>query len=79
MVEALKKGRVMVDSECSNANEFHVFEEVNKIWCVTLNQPGLQGHANKFYIIQILQSDTDSERFFLGLDGVGLAIVGKMP
>ena len=65
LVKALKKGRAVVDSECPKANSFHVFEEPHKIWCITLNQADLKDNANKYYIIQLLQSDTDSTRFFV--------------
>lgn len=65
IVTALKKGRAVVDSECSKAKEFHVFEEINKIWCVTLNQADLKDNANKFYIVQLLQNDTNLNQFYV--------------
>ena len=64
-IKIVKKSCGVVDSECFKASEYHVFEEENKIWSVTLNQADLQDNANNFYIIQLLQSDTDSKRFFV--------------
>ena len=65
MVKTIRKGRAAVDSECPKCKDFHVFEEGNKVWTVTLNQADLKNNANKYYIIQLLQSDTSQNVYFV--------------
>jgi poly [ADP-ribose] polymerase len=65
MVKAVRKGRAAVDTECPKAKDTHVYEEGAKVWTVTLNQADLKNNANKYYIIQLLQSDTSGNQFFV--------------
>ena len=65
MVTAIRKGRAAVDVECPRAKDCHVFEEGNKVWTVTLNQADLKNNANKYYIIQLLQSDSSQNQYFV--------------
>ena len=63
MVKAVRKGRAAVDVECPKSKDCHVFEEGQKVWTVTLNQADLKNNANKYYIIQLLQSDASSNQY----------------
>lgn len=65
MVKAVRKGRAAVDVECPKAKDCHVFEEGATVWTVTLNQADLVHNANKYYIIQLLQSDTAQNMFYV--------------
>lgn len=65
IVKTIRKGRAAVDLECPKAKDFHVYEDTNKVWTVTLNQADLKNNANKYYIIQLLQSDTSQNVFFV--------------
>lgn len=65
LVKAVRKGRAAVDVECPKAKDCHVYEEPNKVWTVTLNQADLKNNANKYYIIQLLQSDTSGNTFYV--------------
>lgn len=65
MVKAVRKGKAAVDVECPKAKDCHVFEEANKVWTVTLNQADLKNNANKYYIIQLLQSDTSGNSYYV--------------
>eukprot|EP01102_Stenamoeba_stenopodia_P015090 TRINITY_DN5107_c0_g1_i1.p1 TRINITY_DN5107_c0_g1~~TRINITY_DN5107_c0_g1_i1.p1 ORF type:complete len:682 (-),score=251.83 TRINITY_DN5107_c0_g1_i1:117-2162(-) len=59
-VKMVKKGRCVVDTVCPAASKSHVLEEGDVIWNATLNcadvSYNVKGH-NKFYIIQLLESD----------------------
>jgi poly [ADP-ribose] polymerase len=65
LVKQIRKGRAAVDAECPRANDCHVYEELGKIWTETLNQTDLKSNANKYYLIQLLQNDTNSTLFYL--------------
>ena len=57
MVTMVKKGSVPVDAECPRASDCHVYEDSTKAWAATLNQTNIGNNNNKFYIVQLLQSD----------------------
>jgi poly [ADP-ribose] polymerase len=65
MVTQLKKGRAAVDQECPQDKTCHVFDDKVKVWTATLNQTSLTKNANKYYIIQLLQSDTEANKFWV--------------
>lgn len=65
LVKQIRKGRAAVDSECPRASDCHVYEELGKVWTETLNQTDLRANANKYYIIQLLQSDSNSDNFYV--------------
>lgn len=53
---------------------FHVLEHQGKIYSATLNQTSVQANSNKFYIIQVLQCDNNSNTcyFFTRWGRVGV-------
>lgn len=65
IVKQLKKGSAAVDNECPHAQDCHVFENSAKVWTATLNQTDVKNNANKYYIIQLLQSDTAANQFYV--------------
>lgn len=57
------KGKGAVDFHSGKQNTCHVLEEGNIVYQATLNQTNLSTNNNKFYIIQVLESD-DNKEFF---------------
>lgn len=55
------KGRAPVDPECLVANSMHVYVEGGDIYDVMLNQTDVGNNNNKYYVIQLLESDTKRE------------------
>jgi len=52
------KGKAPVDSECPNKDKYHVYFEGTDIYDAMLNQTNLKNNNNKFYLMQVLQSNT---------------------
>ena len=65
IVVGIVKGRAMVDSKVPNANLYHVYEENSESYASSLMWSDLKNNNNKFYIIQILQLDTNGNDFSL--------------
>mmetsp|Transcript_64488 Transcript_64488/g.74962 ORF Transcript_64488/g.74962 Transcript_64488/m.74962 type:complete len:768 (+) Transcript_64488:42-2345(+) len=66
MVKAVTKGGVAVDQYCHMKNSTHVYVDTSgKVYAATLNQSNLKTNANKFYVCQVLQSDTDNSKFWV--------------
>lgn len=61
MVTMIKKGAIPVDAECPRAGDCHVYEGMGKVWAATLNQTNIGNNANKYYIVQALQTDDNSQ------------------
>ena len=54
------KGKVPIDDYFPlSKDQYHVLQHDGKIWSATLNLTNCQNNNNKFYIIQILQSDSN--------------------
>lgn len=52
------KGRAPVDERCPHATQCHVYEDSNgRVWDAMLNQTDIGRNANKFYLVQLLESD----------------------
>ena len=60
MKSVIKKGLAPVDSECPSVDTHHVYTEGRDIWDVMLNQTNIQNNNNKYYLIQLLQSDSNN-------------------
>ena len=63
--KVISKSGAVVDSIVPNSNDYHVVLDENndfngKYFSCTLNQSNLEHNNNKFYIIQLLQSDINS-------------------
>ena len=54
------KGLAAVDASCPFASGYHVYADTGGPWDFTGNQTNIGANNNKFYIIQLLQSDTGS-------------------
>lgn len=59
------KGRAAVDGGNWRAHEFHVFESGPDVYDVLLNQTNITNNSNKFYIIQLLETDAAPRQYHL--------------
>lgn len=84
LVKVVTKGGAAVDSLVPNKDSYRVFQDSGKIYSATLNQSNLGANNNKFYIIQILQNEANSNLFVwnrwgrVGVPGQN-ALLGPMP
>jgi len=53
------KGKAPVDKCYPALASCHVYEEGSAVWDCMLNQSDVKNNNNKFYVIQLLQSETD--------------------
>ena len=60
----ITKGGAAVDSLVPGKEAYRVFQDGGKIYSATLNQADLNANNNKFYIIQLLQHEANSNLFF---------------
>lgn len=51
------KGKVPVDDFFHSKDKTHVLEYDGKVYSATLNQSNMMQNNNKYYIIQVLESD----------------------
>lgn len=69
------KGKTPIDEYFPLKKEdFHVLEMNGKVYSATLNQTNVVKNNNKFYVVQILQSDTNANNcyFFTRWGRVGV-------
>ena len=57
----VKKGRGVVDVNSGMQDKAHVYESGPKVYQCTLNQTNIAQNNNKFYVIQLLESDKGGE------------------
>lgn len=57
----IMKGKAPVDEACPIASTVHVYSDGEEVWDVTLNQTAIDRNNNKFYIIQLLESDNKKQ------------------
>ncbi|VDL70778.1 unnamed protein product [Nippostrongylus brasiliensis] len=62
-VSVLVKGGVAVDPSLEEPlrSNAHVLSELDTVWHVMLNQTNISMNSNKFYLIQLLKSDTEDK------------------
>ncbi len=74
MKKVILKGTVPVDQYVNGAASFKVYEQGGKTYAATLNQSNIQNNNNKFYILQILQSESNPNNlvFFTRWGRVGV-------
>eukprot|EP01017_Pseudomicrothorax_dubius_P046066 TRINITY_DN8068_c0_g1_i1.p1 TRINITY_DN8068_c0_g1~~TRINITY_DN8068_c0_g1_i1.p1 ORF type:complete len:690 (+),score=247.15 TRINITY_DN8068_c0_g1_i1:45-2114(+) len=65
MVKAVQKGKAVVDQFYPQKDKFHVYYTNAKVYDATLNQSNVQANNNKFYIVQVLQSDSNPNLFYV--------------
>ncbi|CAG8809596.1 19643_t:CDS:2, partial [Dentiscutata erythropus] len=63
MVTIIKKGKAPVDEMFSMNKTTHVYADDQIVWDCLLNQTNVKGNNNKFYIIQLLESDSNSSYY----------------
>ncbi|CAG8555986.1 51_t:CDS:2 [Ambispora gerdemannii] len=63
MVTIIKKGAAPVDQMFQFKDTTHVFVDEEAIWDCLLNQTDLKNNNNKFFVIQLLQSDSGSNYY----------------
>eukprot|EP00742_Colponemidia_sp_Colp-10_P000975 GILJ01001057.1.p1 GENE.GILJ01001057.1~~GILJ01001057.1.p1 ORF type:complete len:855 (-),score=177.28 GILJ01001057.1:120-2531(-) len=61
MISVIKKGAAVVDSECPVASKVHVYCQGNDVFDANLNQTNVKANNNKFYRIQVLESDSGGQ------------------
>ena len=54
------KGKIPVDVECFAREKYHVYYEGDTVYDAMLNQTNLKNNNNKFYLMQILQTDANN-------------------
>jgi poly [ADP-ribose] polymerase len=55
------KGKAPVDDQCTISSSVHVYTEGEEAWDACLNQTNIGNNNNKFYYIQLLESDTSKQ------------------
>lgn len=66
MTKVVKKGVVPVDAQFPEFHrDYHVYAENGVAYDCLLNQTNISKNANKFYVMQILQSDKNFQSFVL--------------
>lgn len=66
MIKSIQfKGKVPIDEYCDlkNSNN-HVLEHNGKVYSATLNQTNVSHNNNKFYMLQIIQQDSNKTCYF---------------
>jgi len=59
------KGQAAVDASCPIAQDVHVFEaDDDDVYDALLNQTDISVNANKFYIIQVLETDDAPKQYY---------------
>ena len=64
MKKVVVKGGAPVDQFVPGGSSYRVYSASGKIYHTTLNQSNIQGNNNKFYILQVLQSEANSNTFY---------------
>ncbi len=57
------KGDVPLDPYLTNKN-CKVYSDKNEVYAATLNQSNVEHNNNKFYILQVLQSESNADDFY---------------
>lgn len=65
MPKFIKKGKAIIDYRFPHANEYHIYESKNNIYTCTLNQTNIKDNNNKFYIMQLAESDGTPHEYYL--------------
>ncbi|RIA96512.1 poly polymerase catalytic domain-containing protein [Glomus cerebriforme] len=63
MVKVVIKGKAPVDGAFSNKNSVHVYSDEEVVWDALLNCTNIGNNNNKFYVIQLLQTDSFKEYY----------------
>lgn len=64
IVKKIVKGGVAVDEKFTE-KDVHVYRTPQKVYAATLNQSNLKNNNNKYYIIQILESEKNKGTFYV--------------
>ena len=59
------KGAAPVDEHFFDQHKYHVLVHNNHVYSATLNQTNVSNNNNKYYIIQVLQSDANPNTNYL--------------
>lgn len=65
IVTGIKKGKAMVDAKVANAATYRVFDDAAKTYACSLMWSDLKHNNNKFYIIQLLESEANKGNYFV--------------
>jgi poly [ADP-ribose] polymerase len=58
------KGRAAVDASCPHANACHVYDDGKNVFDALLNQTDIGQNKNKYYIIQLLETDATPPQYY---------------
>jgi poly [ADP-ribose] polymerase len=65
IVTGIKKGKAMVDAKVPNAANYHVYEDAGKTYAASLMWSDLKNNNNKYYLVQLLQDDKNTNSFMV--------------
>eukprot|EP00826_Nyctotherus_ovalis_P013167 TRINITY_DN13519_c0_g1_i9.p1 TRINITY_DN13519_c0_g1~~TRINITY_DN13519_c0_g1_i9.p1 ORF type:complete len:576 (-),score=216.42 TRINITY_DN13519_c0_g1_i9:173-1900(-) len=63
IVVGIKKGRAMVDTKVTNASAYRVYDDATQTYAASLMWSDLKQNNNKFYLIQLLESEANKGSF----------------
>jgi len=73
------KGKIPIDDKFPlDKAQYHVLEHQGKVYSATLNQTNVSNNNNKFYIIQVLQSDSNSNNNLLFCRWGRVGVTGQL-
>ena len=58
------KGRAAVDTSCPRADNCHVYDDGANVYDALLNQTDIGSNKNKYYIIQLLETDAQPPKYY---------------
>lgn len=65
MKKVVVKGAAPVDEHCSLHSRVHVYTEGNDVYDCMLNQTNIGNNNNKYYVIQLLESDSSPKSYWV--------------
>ncbi|KAL3933464.1 MAG: hypothetical protein SGPRY_000269, partial [Prymnesium sp.] len=63
-VKLVVKGRAAVDASCPIASDCHVYDDGARVYDALLNQTDIAQNHNKYYMIQLLETDDGSGKYY---------------
>jgi poly [ADP-ribose] polymerase len=64
MKKEIVKGRAAVDPSCPSADDCHVYYRGDDVYDALLNQTDIGANKNKYYIIQLLETDASPHQYY---------------
>lgn len=72
--KVIMKGKAPVDQYVPGGSQYQVFSDATEVYATTLNQSNISSNNNKFYILQVLQHESNPSNwmFFTRWGRVGV-------